>query len=976
MALNQLSILHLILTMNVLQVYCSQFKCPAEKHQIVVGREFHIISAKQIDNPSDTTFEWEIIHDHVTGIDIENTDTFSLFNEDTDELTIYNADQLGELDVKLTMEHETRTTTTCHMKIMFVDAPYLGIDLGTTFSCIAYQSRVKNDQTGKRDTHIIENDNGQFCIPTAIYFPKNKKQILFGKDALDMLPYDPENVIYDIKRIIGRQFADKEVTNFMNKHLFKIVADEESEGKFKIVIPNRQNMKISPEQALASVVIHLVEIANKRLGRKYDDSINVVISIPAIFNNAQRKAVKSVANIAKVNAKLLVVEPSAAAIAHIYYTSAPSDDWKLFVIFDWGGGTLDCSVLQCHGMTCDVKGTAGNSSLGGIDFDRVIRNIIVSKLINDHGVDPNDIDYGIILRDAEEVKKSLTHNDIATYKYKNKPEIIITKNEFEKHNETQKLLYSAIDTLRKAITTVDTPHASVRYKPKDIRKILLVGGTSNIPIVVEKLKHVFEKTTKQRKMEDTENEINRNENGMLSSLIKWIWEQPSDRDHDDKKIGNHQIKVEFPDKDPQLMVVIGSAVLGGSLQFDASYLEIGSGGEAYSIPPKVSVRDVIPLSLGFEVCIDDECGKMSIMIPKDSKYPLVQHKPYCQHDNTVTNVTMELYEGDSEYVINNHYISKLTVKNLLPRKGSSQCNTFHMMFNIDKNGIADIHGIAHKVDGTDGEVSTMSLSLFSSLSECEIKEMQNQMGSWFGSKVSQLLEETPCTSLSPKEITTYTRNYVYLDMSGSMTGFGIIAAEKAFERIAPSLMQQYTSITLFGDEPRLIMKEQISKWKIKDIIRRWRENIGGNTFMWKMILDDILLRHKNLNERPRLTIITDGEDTMSPPEYKGLKGMDTMMTEFKKSKITNIEYNIIVLSRYVWKPDRYRDLCHVTGGLFYKLNEYSESVLKKFEKEFADKYNALDVAVIEKIRHENKEIFKQNNENKPTELKFDYKYFI
>lgn len=185
----------------------------------------------------------------------------------------------------------------------------------------------------------------------------------------------------------------------------------------------------------------------------------------------------------------------------------------------------------------------------------------------------------------------------------------------------------------------------------------------------------------------------------------------------------------------------------------------------------IHINDVIPLSLGFEVCkrIKHEnketlkCGYMSVMVPKNSRYPIKINKTYCQNDPRVRNVTMMLYEGDSEYVSENHYLSTLRLFNLLPWE--NKCNSYHIVFDIDINGIATIQGIVHNEDGSDGEIYTMSLAVLSndgSLSKCELIKQQQQMVTWFKDvQIKQSLKSQRnkmCLLNS-----TIQRNHVYLD---------------------------------------------------------------------------------------------------------------------------------------------------------------------------------------------------------------------
>jgi len=291
------------------------------------------------------------------------------------------------------------------------------------------------------------------CIPTAIYFPPNSDRIFIGYKAKKMLHSDPENVIYDIKRIMGRNKHDSEVMRFKKKHKFKLTDDEYP----RIIIPNR-NIEIRSEQALAAVLIHLVKKASDDLKVPY--MRDVIVSMPAIFHDGQRRAVYNAAEIAGLNVKYLGVEPSMASIGHIYYAKEENKEslknlTKDFMVFDFGGGTLDCSRLRCTTLKCTVLGISGNSSLGGIDFDHVIENILEKK-----GKD--ELQWVItkklkaeIMSKSEAAKQELSEKEYTTIALHDEhgyiKEVKITLKEFEDHPMTQQLLDSAVKTAKEAM---------------------------------------------------------------------------------------------------------------------------------------------------------------------------------------------------------------------------------------------------------------------------------------------------------------------------------------------------------------------------------------------------------------------------------------------------------------------------------------------------------------------------------------------
>ena len=185
-------------------------------------------------------------------------------------------------------------------------------------------------------------------------------------------------MIYDIKRIAGRAIDDPEFKQFNDTHLFKI----EDNNQY-IWIPNLGETVLF-EQILSLILSHLVDICSTELNIPYLDLNEVVVSIPALFHNGQRKAIRSSCHLANLNPSLLVIEPTAASLAHSYSNVIPSKELKFFITFDFGGGTLDCSVMRCTGLECEVLSVTGNSSLGGINFDNIIKDIIIDKFRIEH----------------------------------------------------------------------------------------------------------------------------------------------------------------------------------------------------------------------------------------------------------------------------------------------------------------------------------------------------------------------------------------------------------------------------------------------------------------------------------------------------------------------------------------------------------------------------------------------------------------
>jgi len=288
----------------------------------------------------------------------------------------------------------------------------------------------------------------------------------------------------------------------------------------------------------------------------------------------------------------------------------------------------------------------------------------------------------------------LLKDDYSTF-YTEKKQIIIRREEFEKHPRTKELIDSAIQTAKNAINTD-------KIKASNIRMILMIGGTTKIPIIQERLRQEF---------------------GIGSDNIN----------------SNRQLKLVFPSDDPQLQVVKGSAIIGSSLSFEGDMRE----NDAFK---QIVLEDVIPLSLGFSICIttdgDDndksnkpECGIMDVIINKNSHYPTREHTVYCQKDPKSSIAKLDLYEGEDKFVKNNYLLSHLSISNI-PKRDPTVCDSIIVEFIIDKNGIAIIEAIVNDKNKTNTQRKKFknTLSVVSNdgnLSKQDIKTLKATMIPWF-----------------------------------------------------------------------------------------------------------------------------------------------------------------------------------------------------------------------------------------------------
>jgi molecular chaperone DnaK len=351
----------------------------------------------------------------------------------------------------------------------------IGIDLGTTNSAMAVM------QSGKPE--IIANSEGNRTTPSVVAVNKNKERLV-GQVARRQQVTNSKNTIYEVKRLIGRNFNDKEVQRDLKLMGYEIV---KSGSGVKVKMADKE---YSPEEISAMILGKLKADAEAFLGDKVTEA---VITVPAYFDDSQRHATKDAGKIAGLEVKRIINEPTAAALAYGLDKGDKKDE--KIVVYDLGGGTFDVSILELGDGVFEVKSTNGDTHLGGADFDRIIINYFADEFKKEHGIDITD-DKAAMQRLRDEAEKAKIELSTAQEVDVNLPFLTADADgpkHFE-HKLTRAKLESLVSELiDKTAAPCEKALKDAKLKSSDIDAVVLVGGMTRMPAVQEKVKAIFNK---------------------------------------------------------------------------------------------------------------------------------------------------------------------------------------------------------------------------------------------------------------------------------------------------------------------------------------------------------------------------------------------------------------------------------------------------------------------------------------------------
>jgi heat shock protein 1/8 len=461
----------------------------------------------------------------------------------------------------------------------------IGIDLGTTNSCVAvWRNGI---------VEVIPNDSGNRTTPSYVAFTETER--IIGQLAKDQATHNPENTIFDAKRLIGRKHNDPIIQDDLRNWPFKVTSNQKQQP---LILANYKGSEQTffPEEISAMILSKMKSIAEDFLNTTITEA---VITVPAYFNDSQRQATKDAAQIAGLNCLRIINEPTAAALA--YGLDRKSEIEQLILIFDLGGGTFDVSLLATENGTFEVIATSGDTHLGGEDFDNRLVDYLCQEFQEKHNLNLRENKKALRkLRGAcEKAKIALSSStramiDIDSLHAGIDFNYIITRSKFED---------LCLDLFKKCLEPVKQVINDAEIKKEKIDEIILVGGSTRIPLVQRLLMDFFD--------------------------------------------GKELNKSIHPDEAVASGAAIQAAILSKVNE---------------EITKDIVLLDIIPLSLGVETA----GGVMSFIIPRNAPIPRKQVDIFTTYTDRQKAVTINIYEGERQMTQYNNFLGKFDLVDLPP----------------------------------------------------------------------------------------------------------------------------------------------------------------------------------------------------------------------------------------------------------------------------------------------------------------------
>ena len=514
-----------------------------------------------------------------------------------------------------------------------MDDYIIGIDLGTTKSGVAVFRNNKSE--------IIPDISGSRLIPSNVTF--RDKEILIGDAAKNAMSRYENKSLYNIKRLIGKKFSNKEVEEDIKNNLFPFKIERELKNDKCIIIIERNNKKEKyyPQQISGMILRRLKKNAETYLSTNGKKITKAIITVPAYFNEEERNATNEAGKIAGFEYIKLINEPNAAALDYCITNNINN---KILLIFDIGGGTFDISILKIDNHLFNVLSIIGDKHFGGVDFDNKLLNFFIDEIKNQYNVDiTNNYKAKIRLKqECEKIKESLSFvNEVEL-----QIDCLFNGNDFYYKMNRENFEYLCKDLFDKCIPLMEQALKNAKLTKNKIDNVVLVGGTSRIPKIKKIINEFFEK---------------------------------------EKIISQKGINIDE-------VVTLGAALFGENIK-NNNFGHYNFKNSSFVVEEEkklinLKFININPISIGLNILNDKEENITDFMIYKGEKLPIEKKEVFVTSKNNQTKVSFDIYQGENYYSKDNIKIGGFIIENI--RKAKKGEIEFNVYMKLDENGILNV----------------------------------------------------------------------------------------------------------------------------------------------------------------------------------------------------------------------------------------------------------------------------------------------